>query len=500
MPTDAAVKRARRRKFRARARLSRSSTSSGPSNLPPHPDRFVPIEMQPKSEEGFLRCDDSEHPTEGAVSNPFSNDEIVPTGEKVVSEMRACESSPHSTKTTDGNDFEDIPIKSTTGASSFDVEGNLITSEEAQSDTLTDAEAADISRLLRKALKKNGPCYQEVLLSALSPSQVQYVMHAYGTLTAFMNHRPEFAVAQEGRYIFVCYKDVDCEERDCSGSSHAQDEPRRGCYSRGSSDGGRQHAVTGEPERERCSSSSSSVYESAVEELSEEEEKHGLKDASCQALPSPCRSLEQLENVRQNQDSEVEQLRLKTEQLLARPQAATPKYVVRLRNRTSTREEKPVDKNRADDEVHPPQTRLPLRQMNLPPRLRPENKLLTHPVATKPRPLTQTEKYTRSETPLLAQAVHELPGCRKSANACRDGVQPSMVSSQEKTTARSSTDKQISQIVRMVKKQQPDHTEMEIREILRHLRLTKGGLSGMTFSAIVNLLLGQLKAGPADKE
>ncbi|KAL1441184.1 hypothetical protein MTO96_031232 [Rhipicephalus appendiculatus] len=219
------------------------------------------------------------------------------------------------------------------------------------------------------------------------------------------------------------------------------------------------------------------------EDLSEEEEKLGLKDASCQALPSPL-PLTSWKNVRQNQDSEVEQLRLKTEQLLARPQAATPKYVVRLRNRTSTREEKPVDKNRADDEVHPPQTRLPLRQMNLPPRLRPENKLLTHPVATKPRPLTQTEKYTRSET--------------QSANACADVV--SMVSSQGKTTARSSTDKQISQIVRMVKKQQPDHTEMEIRETLRHLRLTKGGLSGMTFSAIVNLLLGQLKAGPADKE
>ncbi|KAL1437716.1 hypothetical protein MTO96_048671 [Rhipicephalus appendiculatus] len=99
---------------------------------------------------------------------------------------------------------------------------------------------------------------------------------------------------------------------------------------------------------------------------------------------------ERLENVRQNQVGEVQQPRLKTEELLTWPQAATPQYAARLRNRAATREEKPVHMNRADDVVRPPHPRPPLGQRNLPPRLRPENKLLMHPVETKPRPRTET--------------------------------------------------------------------------------------------------------------
>ncbi|KAH7962724.1 hypothetical protein HPB52_017671 [Rhipicephalus sanguineus] len=350
------------------------------------PDLFARLEVQRNGEEGVHRSDDSEDRTKGAASNRCSNDEIVPTAEKAVSEMRTYESSPHSTKPMDGNEWEDSPKKSTTGASRFNLEGDLITSEEAESRALIDSDAVDIARLLRKALKKNGPSLEEELLSALSPSQVH-------------------------------------------GSSHTQDEASPGRYSNGSSDGGRQHADDGEPERERCSSSSRSCLESAMEEQSEEE-KHVLKDASCQVpgqgqglqavqetsdadaqtkeldisrfveLQSTLQSRdedatqlkERLENVRQSQVSEVQQLRLKIEQLLTKPQAATPQYVVRMRNRMATREQKPVGKNRAGGEVHPPKPRPPLRQRNLPPRLRPENRLPTHPVESKPRPLTQGDK------------------------------------------------------------------------------------------------------------
>ncbi|KAH7981848.1 hypothetical protein HPB52_001267 [Rhipicephalus sanguineus] len=524
----------RRRKLKAKAKLT-GSTNSGPSNLPSHmkadpPGLSTRLEMQQKSEE--------DDPTKaGAASNRCSNDGSVPTAENAVSERRAAESIPHSTKPMDENELEDIAKNSTSDASSFNFEVNLITSEQAESDALTDSDAADIARLLRKALKKNGPSLEEDLLSALSPPQVQYVIHAYGTLTAFMDHRPEFKLAREGQYIFVYYEDVDCEECDWSGQPDTQDEPNSGRYSSGANDGGSQHSDDGEPEREQCSSSSSSCYETAAEEQYEEDEKHELKDASCQVPLSSCHSRglqteqetsdadaqtkeldtsrfvelqstlqsrdayvtqlkERLEDVRQNQVSEVQQLRLKTEQLLTSPQAPTPHHVVSLRNRTAKREKQPVD-NRAHEEVHPPLPRPPLRQRNLPPRLRPESKLMTHPVETKPQPVTHADKLYSSETPLPAQAAHELPGWKKSANACTDVV--STVSCQGKTT-RSSTEKQISQIVRMVKKKQPDHTEIEIRETIRHLRLTKGGLTGMTFSAIVDLLLGQLKAGAEDKD
>ncbi|KAL1437715.1 hypothetical protein MTO96_048670 [Rhipicephalus appendiculatus] len=168
MPPHAFLKRARRRKFKAKARLPFGSRSSGPRNLPSRmkadlPDLFARLEMQQKGEDGVLRCDDSEDRTKDAAC--CSNEETVPTAEKAG----------------------------------------------AASDALTDSDAEDIARLLRKALKKNGPSLEDDLLSALSPSQVQCVIHAYGTLAAFMDHLPEFELAQEGRYIFVCYEDLDGE-------------------------------------------------------------------------------------------------------------------------------------------------------------------------------------------------------------------------------------------------------------------------------------------------
>ncbi|KAL3175223.1 hypothetical protein MRX96_010849 [Rhipicephalus microplus] len=203
---------------------------------------------------------------------------------------------------------------------------------------------------------------------------------------------------------------------------------------------------------------------------------------------------ERLKNIRQNQGREIQQLRLKIKQLLAKPQAATPQHGAS--NRTVSRERKPADKNRTDDRVSPPQPRPPLRQKNLPARLIAENKLMTHPVEPISRPLKQAGRQcSRSETPLPAQEVHEVPGCKKSAEACTDVVS---VRSSQGNAVKSSTDMQISRIVRMAMKRQPDLSETEIREVLSHLRLTKGGFSGMTFSAIVDLALGQLKAGMDD--
>ncbi|KAL1443945.1 hypothetical protein MTO96_030104 [Rhipicephalus appendiculatus] len=426
MPTEVALKRARKRKFKAKERLSFGSSSSGSSSLPSHmkadlPDLFARLEVQQKAEEDVPRCDDSEDRTKGSASNRCSTDEIVPTTEKAVSEMRAAESSPYSIKSMDENEWEDGPRKSTTDASSSNFEGNLIKSEEAGSDALTDSDAVDIATPLRKALKKNGPFLEE-LLSARSKSQVQYVIYPNGALTAFMDLPPGFELAQEGRYIFLYYEDRDAEECDCSGSSYIQDEPYTRRYSRGSSDGVHQHADDGEPERERCSSSCSRYYESFVEEQFEEE-KHRLKDASCLVPLSPpsyprgveavqetsdadaqtkvldtsqfrefqstlqsrdadvTPMKERLENLRQNKVGEVQQL--KTEQLLKSLQAVTPQYVVKLKNRTATKEEKMGDKNRAGDKVSPPQQLLPLRQGSLPPRLRPEDKLLMPSVERK---------------------------------------------------------------------------------------------------------------------
>ncbi|KAL1425886.1 hypothetical protein MTO96_018771 [Rhipicephalus appendiculatus] len=152
------------------------------------------------------------------------------------------------------------------------------------------------------------------MLSALSPSQVQYVIHANGTWAAFMDHRREFELAEGGRYMFMYYEDLDGEECDCSRSSHAQDESGPRCYASGSSCGGRQHAYDGEPERERFSSSSNSFYESAVEKQSEGGN-HALKHTSCQVLLYPPCYSQGLQAVQETSDAEAQTEELNTSQV-----------------------------------------------------------------------------------------------------------------------------------------------------------------------------------------
>ncbi|KAH8009608.1 hypothetical protein HPB51_018876 [Rhipicephalus microplus] len=535
MPPYAALKRAERKKSKAMARRSFASTSRAFRDQPSRrkadlSEQSTSLEEQQKSQQRVLRGGNSDGRTKSAACKLYSRDLKA---DKAGSDMHTAEPFPHCVEPLSGSEWEDSPKKSAVDSSSFNSEGSRITSVEAMSDALSDCDAANISRLLRKYLKKNGPSLEKDLLSALRPSQVQYVIHAYGTLTAFMDCMPEFERVQEGRCTLVCHEGLDGEECDCSDLPHTQEEHGHGLHSNGSSYDGLQHADDSEPECEPCSSTSSSCYESAVEEQPEEA-KHRLKDASCQTLLScysrgvqavqntshadsqtdeshACRCVkakstqqsrdaevkklrERLKNIRQNQGREIQQLRLKIKQLLAKPQAATPQHGAS--NRTVSRERKPADKNRTDDRVSPPQPRPPLRQKNLPARLIPENMLMTHPVEPKSRPLKQAGRQcSRSETPLPAQEVHEVPGCKKSAEACTDVVS---VRSSQGNAVKSSTDMQISRIVRMAMKRQPDLSETEIREVLSHLRLTKGGFSGMTFSAIVDLALGQLKAGMDD--
>ncbi|KAH8010140.1 hypothetical protein HPB51_025411 [Rhipicephalus microplus] len=411
--------------------------------------------------------------------------------------MCAAESSLHRIKPIDRNRWKGRLKKATKDASYFNFESNRITTDEAVPHALVDSDALDIARRLRKCLKKNGPSLEEDLLIAMRPSHVQYVIHAYGTLAAFMDLLSGFEQDQEGRYMLLCYEGLDGKVWDCSSSSHTQEERSHGLYSSGSSYDGLQCADDSEPECEPCSSSSSSCYEPAVEEQPEEK-RHRLRDASCQT-PLSCYSREvkhikkRLQIVRRNEASEAQQLRLKIEQLVARPQVSTPHYGVRTRNRTAPRERKPVDKNRAYGKVSPP--RLPLQQRILPVRHIPENNLLTPPVETKIRPMAQADKkYSRSERSV--KEVHKLRGSEKSADKRTD---VESVGSSQGKTENSSTDMQISRIFRMAKKHRPDVTNTEIREPLRHVRLAKGGFSDMIFSAIVDLALGQLKDGPEDR-
>ncbi|KAH7981849.1 hypothetical protein HPB52_001268 [Rhipicephalus sanguineus] len=533
MSTGAAPICASKRKFVVRAKPSSGLKNSSPVELPSRrevnlPELFAHPEMH-------TRSDDPAGTTEEASSKLKSNDEIQAIPERTApSHKFEAELASHSFSTVEESEREDStrPFEYATILNSED---DATVVEKSHWRALRQSEVADIEKKLRRILQVHGPSDQDELLKALNPSQSQDVLRLYGTLTAFIEQLPGFVLVHEDLYTFVYYEEPDDEEYDRGGSSDLQDEADAGACSTASNNGGLQLTASDDCElqRPRSSSSSSSCYESAVEEQPEGEEKHGLKDASCQVSSSPCchsrgiqavqetsdaeaqtneldtsRSLELAstpqgagagvtqmkegqENLRQNQVGEVQQL--KTEQLLKSPQAATPQYVVKLKNRTATKEQKAVDKNRAGDEVSPPQPRLPLRQRNLAPRLRPGNKLLMPQVEPRSWPLEEfDEQFSRPAKPRF----HELPDSEKAATASTD---VEYTRSSQRETAKGKTHKQISKIVRIVKKQQPELADHEIRVEIDRLRRSVGGLSGMTFSAIVEVLLGKAKAEPEEK-
>ncbi|KAL1466234.1 hypothetical protein MTO96_026806 [Rhipicephalus appendiculatus] len=367
--------------------------------------------------------------TEGAASELRSNDEIQATPKKTASHKSEAELTSHSIPAVAESEREDNTRPFVEEATIINSEYDATLVDKSHSSAFTDSDVADIEKTLRRMLQVHGPCHLGELLKVLSPSQAQEALHEYGTLTAFIEQLQGFIIVHEDPYTFVYYEEPDGDDYDCGVSSNLQDEADAGASSTASDNVDRQHMVPDDCElrRARSSSSSSSCYESAVEEQ-HEEESHGVKDAACQ-VSSPCchsrgvqavhetsdaeaqteeldisrfvelqstpqscdvdveQMKERLQNLQQNQVGDVQQL--KTEQVLKRPEAAAPQYVVQLKNCTATKEQKAADKNRASDEVSPPQPRLPLRQRNVPPRVKTENNLLMPAVEPRPWPLKQ---------------------------------------------------------------------------------------------------------------
>lgn len=484
------------------------------------PESFACLETQRKCDEDAHRCDVPASATH-AASNCCSGDEILPTREKTLSEK--CEAQPrsHSPKPSEENECEGTNLVQY--ATSCITEDEVIVGENIEPKALTDSYLHDIARKLREGLQVHGMSHENELLEALSPSQVQLLLEVYGSLPAFVEQRPEIGLAREDLRTFAYFQHPDRED---------QDKDTSGSSSSGFNDDCSQHEESGvgKHQRSRDSSSSSSSYESAVEEQDEE---HCLKDA-CSQVPSPPRYhsrglrtvhetsdaevqtqgwdlsrffelqltlqnqdsqivqlKERLETLRQRQVSEVEPLRLKIEQLLQRPSAVPPQSRAELNNSTCIKEQTPVGKNGTEPDINPTPPLAPLPR-DLPPRLRPENKLRA--MAADPRPLAQVDqKFSWSEKAPPMPEMDELPDGEKDADPCTDVE--SIRSNLEKTPPESKMATQISKIVRMVQKKQPHYTEHEIRTKIDHMRNSQGGLSGRTLSAIVELLLDSSKPG-----
>ncbi|KAL3260070.1 hypothetical protein MRX96_016539 [Rhipicephalus microplus] len=292
-----------------------------------------------------------------------------------------------------------------------------------------------------------------------------------------MKELPEFFLTDEDLYTIV-YTIPEDKNLDCSGSPKLQDEADGDSSSTVPYKGGRQPTASGDCEsrRARASSSSSSCYESAIEEQLEKESQ-GFNDATSEVPSSPCRytrgvqavpetsdaetqmdvldtsvfvelqstpkigvdimlTRQRFENLIQKQVGDVEPLEMKQARKV--PQASTSQQVVKSKNCMAVKEQKAFDKNRAGDKgsLRPP--RLPLRKRNLSSTLRPPNKLLVPPVEPRPRSLKQADQEFSRAAKQLTQP-NEVPHSTKPVHQT---TEPENKWSSKKQRAKISAEKQ----------------------------------------------------------
>ncbi|KAH6919911.1 hypothetical protein HPB50_029101 [Hyalomma asiaticum] len=512
MPTGAVHRRSRKRKSKAKATPS-ASTGRAPASSPSGVDDLPEMVARLQVQQGGQQENEREKCRAESSRTTYPKDSKEQKG-----------------STKKGNEHE----------ASFNSEGRATGSEKAQPQPLNNLGSAGNVRRQRALQPMKNPSSP-----VQSPSHSRHASEVYQEhwLVRMIRQHPDFQLVHQDEHRVVYHRVKDGERRECGGSSNTQAEETVVQRSSGSGENNRQHAVPGDDEaqRDRISSSSSSDYESAVEEQPDEETP-GLKDASSQE-PSPSRShfhspqgkqdtsdaevqtggldlslAQEIRSTLQCRDAEVAQLKgplnnlqqsqvdetqrySSRSELPKEPQPDPPGKLAELKRCTSKENQEPAIEKSSGEDVFPQplqvQSQQPMRERNLLPVVEPENQ--TPSVAVDPRPSPQLLAKRQPSTVATPPAVfeeHELPD--DTADSCRDVE--SAGKSQENANAYSNRGKQISKLVHMAMKERPDLSEEEIRSGLQHLRLTLGGLSGMTFSAIVELLLGQLSAGPADKK
>lgn len=420
--------------------------------------------------------------------------------------------------------------------------------EEPYPKAVTDSDVADIVRQLRELLQENGPSQEEDLLKALSPSQAQLILEAYGTLTAFLDQRPGFRVLHEDLYSFVYYEEPGDEDEESSCSSLVRDGAtavsRLACSMK--YDSRRHYAVArdGRPRRARTNSSSSSSYESAMDGEEGDEENHQryrMKDV-CSQVPSRsdcqprarqvarqtrdaevqtqewdatemaeleltlskreaeiAKLKQRLKNLDESHAREMQKLRMKVVKLIKRPPSEPLRSAAKVKSsRTTLNDRKPTATDGACiHESAQPRLRRLLRQRSPPPRPKPEDKPRAQVVDPRPRPvpaLIESKLRRTTKRPPVPE-FPEVPERKRQAAAPGSDIQCGSGRCPTKTK----TELLISKTVEMIKKKQPNYTDQEIRRRVDQLRRTHGGFSGMTFNAIVALMLGQLKGTPQPK-
>ncbi|KAH7981106.1 hypothetical protein HPB49_021626 [Dermacentor silvarum] len=517
MSTVTAPKRRRRRKFKSK--LSFGSTSSGPSTLLSNTkaslaELFAFHTLKPS--DGKHQCGVARNAREAATSMPYMK------GERLMT--------PRTTSTSDSrkpSDREQYVASASEDVESFIGDEQVIVRERPEPKALPESNVVDIVKQLREFLQENGPSEEEDLLKALSLSKAQRIIQVYGTLTAFLDRHPGFRVIHEHLYSFIYYQHPDDQDDEWECSSLVHDGDSTGSCAASTNESGRQYTVDrGDESRSaRASSSSSSYYSDDSSYGDDKQEKRQMKNGwtqvpslprwesrALQAVPETCnaeaqthgwdltRFTEMQSNVKKS-DAKIAELNEKAEDS---PREPCPRGAGASRqDRRAARENTPSTTAECSGGNEQPPRHEPAEAHWHEWGARP-----SHPAAA--TAATASEVSTpSSQVPAEAARAshwrkapsakrpplpkfHEFPGRKEQLAATCSDID-SMQSSPEGFSTKSKAECQITKIVQMVKKEQPDNSDDEIRRRLDQLRRSLGGFSKMTLSAIAALVIGRLK-------
>ncbi|KAH6920335.1 hypothetical protein HPB50_028676 [Hyalomma asiaticum] len=422
--------------------------------------------------------------------------------------------------------------------SSFGRDDQVPTVETPEPKGLTEADVADIVRHMRQLLLDKGPSQEQELIEAASPLHAEQVQEIHGSMTAFLNERPGFVVVNEDLYTFVYY-DPDVEVQGDSASRRTEEAIAGPSTASNNSDDQDAPVCDGGPHRQ-CAAISSSrpANDSTIEGEHEEREEHGLEDSSIQVTSTPrsqaaprrkkkskakCQSrlsrITEAKSTKQAHHSDVMQLQEQETQKSSTyevhqqrakegelPLALQPKS----RQSAATQKKGPVMKNLKPTDVNPqpplprprPRQRRKRNQRPRPKTTPPsKNKRGTPPSSTIPQPLAEADERS-SRSPELAPPDAKPvkpPRSRKQVEAAYSDT-PSVLPTEQEAPKKNQLEEKLSRIARMVKNRRPDIAEKEIGKKIDQLRKSRGGLSGMTYNDIVELVVVEFEADAKEME
>ncbi|KAH6945094.1 hypothetical protein HPB50_007200 [Hyalomma asiaticum] len=534
--TGAIPKRPRKRKVKAK--LTFGSTSTGNNGLPCY------LQANFSDLIGLLETSQRDEADEDWSDVTVSTTEVAGPSRATTTGVNNEAESFHGSKTSAKNRGV-ATSKLVHHPSSFGRDDQVPTVETPEPKGLTEADVADIVRHMRQLLLDKGPSQERELMEAVSPLHAEQVQEIHGSMTAFLNERPGFVVVNEDLYTFVYY-DPDGEVQGDS-ASRTKDEAIAGPSTASKNSDDQDTAVCdGGPHRE-CAASSSirPANEFTIEGEHEEREEHGLEDSSIQVTSTPrsqaaprrkkkskakCQNrlsrITEAKSTKQAHHSDVMQLqkqetqksttyevhqqRVKVGELPhALPQQSRQSAVTQKKS-PAPKILKPTDGKATVAKVNPqpplPQPR-PRRRRKRNQRPRPKttppskNKRGTPPASTIPQPLAEADERS-SRSPELAppDAKPVKPPCsRKQAEAAYSDT-PSVLPTEEEAPKKNQLEEKLSRIARMVKNRRPDIAEKEIGKKIEQLRKSRGGLSGMTYNDIVELVIVEFEADAKEME